>query len=257
MRRAQVVAEAKTLPMRWGVEAQGAEGHVSAVGGEDHILDSCDLDGGELTGRGSRTRGAIVEAANHSDAPPRVVARGRQAEDPQGQREGQGGRGAGDSAQDAGFGLTVWETLARETEAGGSNEGQKKADARCQDPYSPIQLFDGAQELLAVLAEDIKADDGAQATTLPTGDGRAWDVVQSVADRSGAGTAHLLSDAVVVHAAERDRWKRRRHRWRIAESVPRANERPPKSSVIFSMPHLRTGLFGLSCAHQSLTARRT
>lgn len=228
-----------------GVEAQGAEGHVPAVGGEDHIFDSSDLDGGELTGCGSRTRGAIVEAANHSDAPPGVVARGGQAEDPQGEREGQGGHGAGDSAQDAGFGLAVWETLARETEAGGSNKGEEKADGRCQDPYASIQLLDGAQELLAVLAEDINADNGAQATTLPTGDGRARDV-QSVADRSGTGTAHLLSDSVVVRAAELDRWKGRRHRRRIAESVRWASERPSKSSVIFSMAHLRTGLFGMS-----------
>jgi hypothetical protein len=77
-----------------GEEAQGAQGHVAVLGSEDHVLDGGDLGGRELAGHGARTWGAIVEAADHSDASPRVVARGRHTEDSQDQRERQSKRPA-------------------------------------------------------------------------------------------------------------------------------------------------------------------
>src|ERR1022692_2485298 len=50
-----------------GIEAQSAQGHVPELRREDHVLDGRNLDGGELGGHGSGTRGAIVEAADDGE----------------------------------------------------------------------------------------------------------------------------------------------------------------------------------------------
>jgi hypothetical protein len=230
-----------------GVEAQGAQGHMAVLGSEHHVLDGRDLGCGELAGRGSGTWGAIVEATDDGNAPPSVVARRRQAKDPQNQIEGQDGLGAGNRAQDPCLGLTLWKALAGVTETGRPQEREEKADGRGQDSRPSLQLLDGGQELLAVVAKSFERDNGAQAAELPTGDGRAGDE-QSVVQRARAGAVHMFSQAVVVRSAVlRGRGEGRRcHRWRITERVSRASRRSLESSVISTMPQLRTRLCRMS-----------
>jgi hypothetical protein len=98
---------------------------VAIFGREDHVLDGRNLAGSELAGGGSRTWGAIVEAADKGEAAPCVVAGRRQADDSQNEIQGQGGQGARDRAQDAGLGLALGQTLAGETESGGRRSASK------------------------------------------------------------------------------------------------------------------------------------
>ena len=130
---------------------------------------------------------------------PSVVAGRRQADDPKDQIQGQDGLGAGDRAQDACFGLTLGEALADETEPGGSQECEQKADGRGQDSRPSFHLFDGAEQLFTVMPENFEADDVARTTAFPTGNGRAG-YVEFVPERASAGSEHLLSAAVVVRA---------------------------------------------------------
>ena len=165
----------KDLPDALGVEAQGAQRHVPELGSKDHFFNDADLGSGESAGHGPRTRGAIVEAANHGDAPPGMVAGGLQSEYSQDECEGQGRLGAGDRPQDARLGVSLWEPFARETEAGGSKECDQETDGCGKDSRSPVQSLDGAEELQAVMAQGIETDDRAEAATLPVGDGRTRD----------------------------------------------------------------------------------
>ena len=82
------------------------------------------------------------------------------------------------------------------------------------------------------MPERFEADDGARATTSPTGDRRARDV-QAVAQRPSTGAVHMFSEAVVVCAAVlRGRGKHWCHRGRIAERGLRASRRGLDSLVI-------------------------
>ena len=230
-----------------GVEAQGAQGHVAIFGRQNHVLHGTDLSGRQLAGHGARTWRAIGEAADYGDATPRMVSRWRQTDDPQHEIQGQGGQGARDRAEDAGLGRAFGETLAGEAEPGGPQEREQKAHCRGQNPGPLLQLVDGGEELLAVVAERFEADDGARTATLPTGDGRARDV-QSVAQPAHAGAVHVLAKAVVVRAAVlRGRGRRRWcHRGRIAWRGVSPGGRAGDSSVISSVTQLRTRLFGMS-----------
>jgi hypothetical protein len=146
-----------------------------------------------------------------------VVARSWQADDSENETKGQGRLCADDSTQDARLGVALGKPLACETKPRGTKEREQKADGGGQDLHSRLQLLDRAQELLAILLERFEGDDGAQATTLPGGHGRARDV-QAVAQRPRTCATHVLSEAVVVGApVQRGRGKRRCHRGRIAE----------------------------------------
>ena len=112
---------------------------------EDHVLDGRNLDGGELGGHGSRTWGAIVEAADDGDAAPSVVARSWQADDSENETNGRGRLCADDSTQDARLGVALGKPLACETKPGGTMEREQKADGGGQDLHSRLQLLDRAQ----------------------------------------------------------------------------------------------------------------
>lgn len=137
-------------------------------------------------------------------AAPSVVARSWQADDSENETKGQGRLCADDSTHDARLGVALGKALACETKPGGTKEREQKADGGGQDLHSRLQLLDRAQELLAILLERFEGDDGAQATTLPGGHGRAREV-QAVAQRPRTCATHVLSEAVVVGAPVRPR----------------------------------------------------
>ena len=200
---------------------------------------------GELAGHRSRTRGAIVEAANDGNAFPGMVAGGWQADDSQHEPHGQRRFGAGDRAQNAGLGLALGKALARETETRGSQEREEEADGGGQNPRPRLEPLDAGEELRAILLERFERDHGSLAAPLPTGDGRARNV-QAVAQRPSTGAMHMLPEAVVVRAAvlrgRRERWC---HRGSIAKRGFKASGRRSESSVISTLPQLRTRLFGM------------
>jgi hypothetical protein len=176
-----------------------------------------------------------------------VVARWRHAQDAQDQGKGKGELRAGDRAQDAGLALALGQTLACEAKSRHPDDREEKPHGGRQYPSSLVQFRDGGEELLAVLPECFEGHHGAQATTPPGGDGRARDV-QAVAQRPRTGATHMLSEAMVVHAAVLGgRGKLCRHRGRIAERDFRSSGSSAESSVISNMPQLRTRLFGMSC----------
>ena len=113
---------------------------------------------------------------------------------------GRAGRGARDRTKDADLGRAFGEALACEAKPGCPQDGEQKTHCRGQDPHAPFELVDGGEELLAVVAERFEGDDGAWASTFPTGDGRARDV-EAVPQPANADTVHVLSETVVVRAA--------------------------------------------------------
>ena len=71
-------------------------------------------------------------------------------------------------------------------EPGGPQEGEQKAHRRGQDPRLTFQFLDGGEDLCWRFCwEHFEGHDGAQAATLPVGDGRAWNV-QAVAQTASA-----------------------------------------------------------------------
>jgi hypothetical protein len=89
---AQVVAEAKTLPMRWACMASVRRDMWRFSGASTMLLDVGHLGRGELARAGSRAGGAVVQTAGQGGvaAIPCVVSAGFEVDDAQdhGEREG-------------------------------------------------------------------------------------------------------------------------------------------------------------------------
>jgi hypothetical protein len=189
------------------------------LGIEHHVLDRGDFVGGELAGRGSWTRGAVVEAAALDGISPAVISRGRKAEDAQNHGERQRRLGAGDRAQNAGLGDALGKPLASKAETGYPKEREKEPDDGGESPRFSLHLVERIQQLLAVLSEHIEADDWSRATSLPRGERRARNPETARARRQRAGLGHMLAEPVVICAAF---LRERRHLSRFAERVAMA-----------------------------------
>jgi hypothetical protein len=131
---------------------------------------------------------------------------------------------------------------------------RRRRDGGGQNPRPRLEPLDAGEELRAILLERFERDHGSLAAPLPTGDGRARNV-QAVAQRPSTGAMHILPEAVVVRAAvlrgRRERWC---HRGSIAKRGFNASGRRSESSVISTLPQLRTRLVGMFWSRAALVS---
>jgi hypothetical protein len=162
-----------------------------------------------------------------------------QAHDPQNDDQGKRCLGAGDGTKDPDFGLAFGEALPGETEPGSAKQGEQEPNNSGVRSRPLLPTYAGIERMLLLLVERFRRDDRAEATPSPGGSGGAWDLDVPGNDL-GATTNDLFSKAMVIGLAcprqARCGWC---HRTSICH-------RPSKTSMIFSMPLLRTLEFGMS-----------
>jgi hypothetical protein len=106
----------------------------------------------------------------------------------------------GDGTQDSGLGAAFGEPLASEGEAGSAEHRQENSDNGREDALLPFKLYDGVEQLLAVLLYGLDGDDRTRTTAPPSGHGGARDG-HVLGQASGADTDHVVPKTVVVRAA--------------------------------------------------------
>jgi hypothetical protein len=149
---------------------------------------------------------------------------------------------AGDSAKDACLGRAVGKALASKAEARCAEQRQEDPNNGGEHSRSAVELCDHVEQLLSVLVQRLNGDDRTQATRLPSGHGGARDC-DLPGETPHPGTDHLLPQSMVVRATRP--WRGRNvghHHHSIAHPSPAS----AKTSMIFSMPQMRTETLGMS-----------
>ena len=109
--------------------------------GRRHLVHGADLHGRHLARRGARTAGAVFKRAILLPLRPRVVARRRQADEAENDRELDAGLGVIDRAQQLGLAVTGWDTVAVQSHPRDTEDAEQQA-------------HDGQQHANAILKPD-------------------------------------------------------------------------------------------------------
>jgi hypothetical protein len=173
--------------------------------------------------------------------PPRF-----QSEDAQDYGQGKERFGAGDGTKNTGFRLALGKAHPGKTEPRSTKQGEQQTNNSGERSRPLLPAYAGIEGVLLLLVERFRRDDRAEAASSPGGSGGAWNL-DVTGDDLGATTNDLFAKAMVIGpACPRQDCCDYCHLANIAHQ-------PSKTSMIFSMPLLRTLEFGMS----AFTAART
>jgi len=106
----------------------------------------------------------------------------------------------GDGTQDSSLGAAFGEPLTSEGETGSAEQCQEDSDDSGEDALLPFKLYDGVEQLLAILLYGLDGDDRTSPPAPPSRNGGVRNG-HVLGQASGAGPDHLVAKTVVVRVA--------------------------------------------------------
>jgi hypothetical protein len=128
-----------------------------------------------------------------------MIASRLKVEDPQDEGEGEKGLRAFDGAEDVRLGRTVGESSGSKADPGDTEQGQQEPDDGGENSGSAVELGDGIEKAFLVLMQGLDGDDRTEAASVPGRDRGAGDD-DVPCKRPGAGSEHVLAEAMVINA---------------------------------------------------------
>ena len=199
------------------MQGERADRHVAVLARGGHVAHGEDLRAGQLSGRGMRTGGAVIEHTERASARPLVVARRGNAQQLEDNGEPQMMAGLFDGADQLGLGVTRRESLAIKSDPGHTEkdeeqayEAQKKADTLLEARHPGLQLR-------SALIELVEGHHLRRGPSNPGGDGGPRDR-QIGWKATSAALSNAVADAMVVLASRAMAARRPGHAGRLAQA---------------------------------------
>ena len=168
--------------------------------GRRHLVHGADLHGRHLARRGARTDGAVFKRAILLPLRPRVVARRRQADEAENDRELDAGLGVIDRAQQLCLAVTGWDTVAVQSHPRDTEDAEQQAHDGQQHANAILKPDDLGTEFTGVRVEHIESDHVRHSPPYPTPCRRTRHS-QTLGDARVPGVVGEFTQAMVVRAS--------------------------------------------------------